>query len=244
MTPSSLEIAHSCSVTSDTPLWPSLTCCIMDSCSRILLPYGLSSHYQNFLIRGKGMASPCAPPRFRIASLRELSTLNSSNTFTLPPSSTSIARVERSALKAKIKSARTQNMVAFGRNIKKINMGPATGKEKRGRPRKKAQPPVPETPKRRIARHPKSVGPGTRVGAAQHIPITLDSDDDEEDLEVGARKHRGYNFSIYTLARVLTLPAMPASPPTLHSWILTWAILHTNPALPPQPRTREVYILR
>jgi hypothetical protein len=189
------------------------------------------------------MALPCAPPRFRIATLRELSTLNPTHNYSLPPASTSISRCVRRALKENVKIAK-HNMVAFGRNIRKINMGPATGKERRGRPRKKAQPPTPETPKRKIARHPKFVGSGTRVGAAQHIPITLDSDEDEEDLEVGARNHRGYDFSIYILARVLTLPAMPASLPILHFWILTWATLHTNPALPPQPRTREVYILR
>jgi hypothetical protein len=231
-------------VTPSTPLWPSLTRCAMDDWVHILLPYGLSGHYHFFCTGGKGMILPCAPPRFRIATLREVSTLNSSHPYSLPPASTSIARYERRALREKVKSARKQNMVAFGRNVKKINMGPATGKEKRGRPRKKTQPPAPATTKGKIARHPKSVGSGTRVGAAQHIPITLDNDDDEEDLEVGARNHRGYDLSTYTLARVLTLPAMPASLSTLHFWILTWATLHTNPALPPQPRTREVYILR
>ncbi|KAG9195202.1 hypothetical protein G6011_00322 [Alternaria panax] len=52
-------------------------------------------------------------------------------------------------------------------------MGPAIGKEKRGRARRKSQMSV-----RKIPKAGSKVEPSTRVGASQELPITLDSDDD------------------------------------------------------------------
>lgn len=63
--------------------------------------------------------------------------------------------------------------MGFQRNIKKINMGPATGKEKRGRVKRKPQISVRKAPKS----DSKPI-PGIRMGASQESPITLDSDDD------------------------------------------------------------------
>ncbi|OAG19395.1 hypothetical protein CC77DRAFT_1095888 [Alternaria alternata] len=61
----------------------------------------------------------------------------------------------------------------FQRNTKKINMGLATGKEKRGRAKRKPQISV-----RKISQAGSKSEPSIRVGASQDLPITLDSDDD------------------------------------------------------------------
>ncbi|KAI4649312.1 hypothetical protein J4E93_003628 [Alternaria ventricosa] len=52
-------------------------------------------------------------------------------------------------------------------------MGPATGKEKRGRAKRKPQISV-----RKLPKAGSKFSPGFRVGASQDLPITLDSDDD------------------------------------------------------------------
>jgi hypothetical protein len=162
----------------------------MDDCTVILLPYGLSSQYQDFQIRGKGVASACRPQHFRIASLHELST-------TIPlhahrPCLTSTTKT----LKDNLKAARRQAKMGYQRNIRKSNMATAKGKEIRGRPRNKPQPPTPPTPrttKRKPAKATKPADPQTRVGASQQLPITLDSDDDN--LHVGARNCPRYVLS-------------------------------------------------
>ncbi|CAN9386515.1 unnamed protein product [Alternaria alternata] len=63
--------------------------------------------------------------------------------------------------------------MGFQRNTKKINMGLATGKEKRGRAKRKPQISV-----RKISQAGSKSEPSIRVGASQDLPITLDSDDD------------------------------------------------------------------
>ncbi|CAN9387609.1 unnamed protein product [Alternaria alternata] len=98
----------------------------------------------------------CGPPRFHTASLLELSKLNHLVT------------------QRKLKSAcQQQNSMGFQRNTKKINMGLATGKEKRGRAKRKPQISV-----RKISQAGSKSEPSIRVGASQDLPITLDSDDD------------------------------------------------------------------
>jgi hypothetical protein len=126
-----------------TPLSTSLTCCAMDDCSFILLPYGLSNHYKNFWAGGKGIPMPCRPSCFRTATIQELSTLHPFSAPKASPTPTSIARNERRALKERLGTARKQTKMGFQRNLRRINMGPAQGKEKRGRLRKKPHPPAP-----------------------------------------------------------------------------------------------------
>jgi hypothetical protein len=83
-------------------------------------------------------------------------------------------------------------------------MGPAQGKEKRGRPRKNPQPsaPAPTLSKRKPAKVSKPAGPGTRFGASQQLPIIIDSDeadsDEAEDQGVGIRDRRGYVIHIFS----------------------------------------------
>ncbi|KAB2105043.1 hypothetical protein AG0111_0g6587 [Alternaria gaisen] len=63
--------------------------------------------------------------------------------------------------------------MGFQRNTKKINMGLARGKEKRGRAKRKPQISV-----RKISQTGSKSESSIRVGASQDLPITLDSDDD------------------------------------------------------------------
>jgi hypothetical protein len=78
--------------------------------------------------------------------------------------------------------------MGFQRNLRRINMGPAQGKERRGRPRKKPHPPAPApTPavmKRKSGKGIKTVGLGARVGASKQLPIIVDSHDDDEEADV------------------------------------------------------------
>jgi hypothetical protein len=139
-----------------------------------------------------------------------------------------IARNERRALKKRLRTARKQAKMGFQRNLRRINMGPAQGKEKRGRPRKKPHPPAPApTPavmKRKSGKSVNTVDLGARVGASKQLPITVDSDDNDEEADVV------WVFSIPAMARILTPPAVCEDPPMPHCSIQTWATLGTNPA--------------
>ncbi|RMZ71884.1 hypothetical protein GMOD_00009235 [Pyrenophora seminiperda CCB06] len=83
--------------------------------------------------------------------------------------------------------------MGFQRNIRRINMGPATGKEKRGRrSRSKAAVLASELPKiseSRSKTKASDVASDTREGASQSTPITLDSDDSEPIPEL-PKEHR------------------------------------------------------
>lgn len=128
----------------------------MHTSSYILLPYGLNSQYQSYLTGDDNSRTQCGPPRFHTASLLELSKLNHLVT------------------QRKLKSAcQQQNSMGFQRNTKKVNMGLATGREKRGRAKRKPQISV-----RKISQAGSKSEPSIRVSASQDLPITLDSDDD------------------------------------------------------------------
>jgi hypothetical protein len=146
----------------------------MDACLHILLPYGLSSQYQDIL-KGRNITPVLyGLPRFRTASLLELSKLNSPPSNQSLPALGSIPQSHQVTRKRKPSYAhRTEENMGFQRNIRNINMGPATAKEKRGRAKRKPQISVHKVPKA----GPK-ISPSTRVGASQQLPITLDSDDD------------------------------------------------------------------
>jgi len=146
----------------------------MDTCSSILLPYGLSSQYQHILGERKDTSVRCGPPQYRTATLLEISRLNPFDPHQSLPSlgRTPNPRQTIRQRKPEYSSQKEDNM-GFQRNIKKINMGPATGKEKRGRAKRKPQISV-----RKLPKAGSKFSPGYRVGASQDLPITLDSDDD------------------------------------------------------------------
>jgi hypothetical protein len=139
-----------------------------------LLPYGLSSQYQDFLAGDKDKTIRCGLPRFHIASLLELSKFNSFHSRQSLPALDSTTQPHQNTTQRKPSSTLpAKDTMGFQRNIKKINMGPATGKEKRGRAKRKPRISVRTAPK------PGSKGnPGARTGASQEFLIALDSDDD------------------------------------------------------------------
>jgi len=146
----------------------------MDSFFPILLPYGLSSQYQDILRGSKDTSVRCGLPQYRTATLLEVSRLNP---FDPHQSLPSVGRTPnpRQAIRQRKPdySRQKEDNMGFQRNIKEINMGPATGKEKRGRAKQKPQISV-----RKLHKAASKFSPGFRVGASQDLPITLDSDDD------------------------------------------------------------------
>jgi hypothetical protein len=146
----------------------------MDTCLHTLLPYGLSSQYRDFVAGRKDTRVQCGPPLFRIASLLELSKPNPFGSHKSPPASSAVTQRQQRTRKRKFESFQHNHKdMGFQRNIRKINMGPATGKEKRGRVRRK-----PQVSFHKVSKTGSKYDPGTRVGTSQELPITLDSDDD------------------------------------------------------------------
>ena len=151
----------------------------MDDRLRVLLPYGLSSYYKNLCTKGKAAQRLHGPPVFRIASLEDLSTVEPSYTFPL-----------RHAIlnTGPQLASESENNMGFQRNMRRINMGPASGKEKRGR-RHRSQATISVSKVPRFSKHGSKTGrkqakaskvdSAAQQGTSRSVPITLDSDDDE-----------------------------------------------------------------
>ena len=116
----------------------------------------------------------CGLPQYRTATLLEISRLSP---FDPHQSLPSLGRTTNPRQPIRQRNPdyprQKEHNMGFQRNIKKINMGPATGKEKRGRAKRKPQISV-----RKLPKAGSKFSPGFRVGASQDLPITLDSDDD------------------------------------------------------------------
>jgi hypothetical protein len=104
----------------------------------------------------------------------ELSKLNFLNTYESLLTLESVAEHHQDNRQRRLGSAHQQeDNMGFQHDIRKTNMGLETGMEKRGRARLKSRISVRNVPKA-VSKD----NPGNRVGASQHMPITLDSDDD------------------------------------------------------------------
>jgi len=151
----------------------------MEDHLRVLLPYGLSSYYRSLRTKGKAAQRLHGPPVFRIASLEDLSTVEPLDTF--PPRHAILNTAPRI-------TPESEDNMGFQRNMRRINMGPASGKEKRGR-RHRSQATVSVSKVPKSSKHGSKTGrkqaKASRVDLAAHqgtsrsVPITLDSDDDE-----------------------------------------------------------------
>jgi len=147
----------------------------MDTCFPILLPYGLSSQYQDILRGRKDTPVRFGLPQYRTATLLEISrALNPFDPHQFLPTLGRTGNPRQPIRQHKPDYPRQkEGNMGFQRNIKKIDMDPATGKEKRGRAKRKPQISV-----RKLLKAGSEYSPGFRVGASQELPITLDSDDD------------------------------------------------------------------
>jgi len=116
----------------------------------------------------------CGLPQYRTATLLEISRLSPFDPHQSLPSLRRTPNPRQIFRQRKLDCSRQkEDNMGFQRNIRKINMGPATGKEKRGRAKRKLQISV-----RKLPKAGSKFSPGFRVGASQDSPITLDSDDD------------------------------------------------------------------
>ncbi|KAI8941660.1 hypothetical protein NX059_002872 [Plenodomus lindquistii] len=174
----------------------------MDDWTSARLPYGLSSAHRNLRTGGKGVAIPFGQQtRQQISTLKELSQLPIAtpaikNVPSLRPSQPSSKHHKKHRREA------DQDTMGYVRNVRKINMGAASGKEKRGRTPKSA--PAPQSSVRKKNKQntesskqsrptSKALEPGTRMGAAADMPIEIMSDD-----EVSAVRKRFDETSMYT----------------------------------------------
>ncbi|KAF1850582.1 uncharacterized protein K460DRAFT_412269 [Cucurbitaria berberidis CBS 394.84] len=183
----------------------------------IQLPYGLSQNHRHARTEGKAVALPYGDHmRWQIPSLGWLSTAavtspSSPSPLAFPTPTPTPTPITRSFFQGRSRHLRTnpKDNMAYSRNLWTINLRPGTAKERRDRtPKTKvvSKPTVskPKTPtigtKRKAAKVAKSWGPGTQLGATQlgatqHMPITIDSDDEyvaldgEADREVAYAPH-------------------------------------------------------
>lgn len=128
------------------------------------------------------------PPTFRNASLLELVARNHKGPS---PPTPRFALTDRPIAKKNSRiNKESKSEMGFQRTLRRINMGPATGKEKRGRLRKKPKqsissskiPLVPSRHERERSFSP-NISPYVRIGASKTVLITLDSDSKESVLE-------------------------------------------------------------
>lgn len=150
-----------------------------------VLPYGLSSLHRKIQQGGQGTAGPpgeklrlhISPYKASIAP----STEDKRTTLALSPT-----RNYLQARKQYLQDLR-QNKMVYVRNVRLINLGPAVGKEKRGRRLRSKQTPqsiathssvFSTRTKRAPRRGPKPPSPSTRLGATADVPIKIDNDEE------------------------------------------------------------------
>ncbi|KAF2848715.1 hypothetical protein T440DRAFT_152220 [Plenodomus tracheiphilus IPT5] len=167
----------------------------MNDSNSVRLPYGLSCAHQNSRFGGKGVAMPWGQQtRQPISTLKELSRLPvtmTTDTTVTPLFSCQIP----SRHHTKDRQGILRHKMGFVRNVRRINMGPATRKEKRSRtPKSIPSPHISVRKKNKQRAEPqvqpikarKTMRPRTQMGASEDMPINIVSDDDEEP-ELGGR---------------------------------------------------------
>lgn len=145
----------------------------------ILLPYGLSSEYQNFQTGGKIPTKQHGPLHFQSSSIFDLAADSYSPVRGLPRLTASVASVARER-PCRI-SKNTKSDLGFQRN-----KAPPWCKEKLGHPSKRLGPSIPvpkalkDSPVPRHETHTTAdVSPGIHLGTSYNSPIKIDSDSDE-----------------------------------------------------------------